>query len=108
VKQDCIAALSIGLARAANWRAKLSEQYPDYRNARASKLLAKLASKASSLSDEQWLALDWKSDRWREAFEQSTRQVGFRFKKIGFAFFLRNLSGILSATASDGEPARAA
>jgi hypothetical protein len=56
MKQNCIDALSTALTKASHWRATLVEQYPDHRNAKASKLLAKLAGEASNLSEPPAMA----------------------------------------------------
>jgi hypothetical protein len=104
MKQDCIASLSTSLTSTSRWRLGLEEKHPDHRNARSAKLLAKLASKASSLTDEHWTALEphFESAQWHEALRQTSRLVGFAVKKMSLQFYLRSVVRVLE------EPATAA
>jgi hypothetical protein len=97
-KEKCSESISAGLAKASQWRAKLSNQYPDHRNARSAKLLAKLSGESASLSNEYWELLrpHFNSARWNECVRQANRQVGFAFRKMSLTFYIRNLIGILS------------
>jgi hypothetical protein len=72
-KSDCIESLSTALTSTSKWRLAIDARYPDHRNVRASKLLAKLAGEASSLSEAQWTALEpfVGSPRWGEAVKQT-------------------------------------
>ena len=57
-KIDCVDALIFGLNRTAQWRQKMAARYPsDPRNARAADCLAKLATDATALTDNDWIQL---------------------------------------------------
>jgi hypothetical protein len=96
-KTEMIASLSASLNATSVWRAKLSEQ-PG--NARAARLLTKLANESSTLSDAQWQALEpfFGSPLWNASLRQVARTVGFR--KTSFRFLVRQLIGLLSAPAT--------
>jgi hypothetical protein len=102
MKADCIASLSASLTSTSRWRAQLSDRDPRY--GRAARRLLKLAGEAASLSDAQWQALQphFHSERWREAVRETSRDVGFAFRKASFAFYLKNLVRLLEAPASGG------
>ena len=100
---DAMASLAAGLIKTSLWRAKLAEQYPgDSRNAKASKMLVKLANETPTLSDAYWKLLRpyFHSDptRWRDALSRATRHVGFAYGKTGFPYFVRGLIQILEET----------
>jgi hypothetical protein len=91
-KTECAAALSIALTSASRWRETLAEKYTgDRRYLRAARNLAKLAGEAASLTDAQFAALDFESERWHEALRQAAREVGFKFNKASLRFFVRCL-----------------
>jgi hypothetical protein len=98
---DCIESLTAGLIKTSRWRWKLADQYPsDSRNAKAAKMLAKLADETPMLSDTYWQLLKpyFNSDpqRWRDVLSKASRQVSFLHQKTSFPFFVRGLLGILS------------
>jgi hypothetical protein len=101
-KNNCIASISTTLTRTASWRLALDGRYPDHRNARAAKNLAKLADESSGMSDSQWAALEpfVASPRWNHALRKATRQVGFFYRKASFAFFVRSLIRLLDEPAT--------
>jgi hypothetical protein len=100
-KFDCTESLTAGLLKGSRWREKLADQYPlDTRNAKAAKMLAKLADETPTLSDSYWQLLKpyFNSDpiRWRDALSNASRQVGFSYGKTGFPYFVRGLISILN------------
>src|ERR1700687_1284151 len=103
-KSDCTESLFAALIKTSLWRRKLVDQYTDPRNAPASQKLADLADEASSLSDAYWELLkphfNSNPTRWRECLSQAARQIGFLHKKTSFPFFVRNLIGLLSESAT--------
>ena len=100
-KIDCVDALIFGLNRTAQWRQKMAARYPsDPRNARAADCLAKLATDAAALTDNDWIQLrphsGWASERWREAISQAARAVGFIHKVKDLSSFVKQLLDVLS------------
>jgi hypothetical protein len=90
-KNKMIESLSASLQGTARWRAQLSDRDPRY--TRAARNLSKLASEASSLSDQQWAALEphFESARWAECVRAVSRLVGYKFRKASFPFYIRTL-----------------
>jgi hypothetical protein len=101
MKAKCIESISSALTSASLWRAKLSDT-GDRRYARAAQRLEKLAGETSSLSDQQWQALQphFKSNRWHEALRETSRQLGFAVKKMSLGYFVKKLAGLLSEPAT--------
>jgi hypothetical protein len=102
MKEKCIESLSTALTSASHWRQNLDEKWPDYRNARAARLLAKLAGEVSGMTDSQWAELQpyFGSPAWGEALKQVARMVGFHRRRVSFAHFLRTLARLLEAPAT--------
>ncbi len=102
MKAEMIQSISTSLTNTASWRLGLQEKHPDHRNARAAKLLAKLAEDAANLSDMDWelLRSHFESNRWAECVRQVSRLVGFAHRKASLAFFLRNLIRLLDEPAT--------
>jgi hypothetical protein len=100
MKAEMIQSLSTALNATALWRTGLDSKWPDRRNARAARNLLKLPGEAASLTDEQFAALDFESDRWNECLRKASRQIGFFYRKASLAFFLRNLIRLLDEPAT--------
>ena len=101
-KNDCVASIATALTSASHWRASLDNRFPDHRNARAARLLAKLAGETPSLSEEQWAALApfVGSPAWGEALKRAARLVGFHRRRMSLGYFLRSLARLLEAPAT--------
>jgi beta-lactamase superfamily II metal-dependent hydrolase len=100
-KNDCIDSLTKVLESTASWRRVLVPKFDDPRNLRAAETLENLAVEASSLTDEQWSAIElhftsgWNSKKWRDGLNQAARSVGFHHRAKGNFFvkvLLQNLS----------------
>ncbi len=101
-KAECATSLALALTSASHWRAGLDNRYPDYRNSRAAKLLAKLAGEASNLSDECYESLRpfIGSPAWGEALKRAARLAGFHRRRMSLGYFVRQLVGLLSTPAT--------
>ena len=100
MKENCIASITAALTNTARWRTGLDAKWPDHRNQKAAKLLSKLASETSGLTDAQFESLEpfVNSARWHEALREVSRMVGFHRKRVSFDYFARTLARALSAT----------
>ena len=101
MKQECIESLASVLKGTATWRKGTAARFPDDgRNMRAAYTLEKLAVEAADLTDAQWLELQrhysWESKTWRDAVNQTARQVGFAFRAGDLDYFVRELVKTLS------------
>ncbi len=79
----------------------MAAKYPaDPRNARAAESLAKLATHANELTDEDWTQLQphsgWASERFRESISTAARSAGFQNKIKDLPTFVACLVDILS------------
>jgi hypothetical protein len=88
------------LARTSAFRWRKAKQWPDDpRNLSASSSLKTLMNNSTELSDQYWEKLEPvyipDSDSWRIALNQAANNVGFSNKSSSFAFFLRDLVGLL-------------
>jgi hypothetical protein len=99
-KEDCANSMAIGLIRTSNWRRATQAKFPtDPRNGRAADALAKLATEASTLTDEQFAELqpfyNWASQTWHDSLSEATRHVGFQRHINTLAAFVQHLASIL-------------
>src|SRR5882672_10735225 len=96
-KNDCIDSLTKVLESTASWRRALVPKFADPRNLRAGETLEKLANEASSLTDEQWSAIEphfvsgWNSKKWRDGLNAAARSVGFHNRARDLNFFVKVL-----------------
>jgi hypothetical protein len=90
-KNDCVASLATALMSTSHWRTGLDSKWPDHRNARAARLLAKLAGEAANLSDDQFEALRpfVGTEQWGEALKRTARVIGFARRRMSLQYFVR-------------------
>jgi hypothetical protein len=104
MKADCANSISTILTNTAHWRTGLDQRWPDHRNLRASKQLAKLAGEASGMTDAQFESLRpfVGSPAWHVSLREVARLLGFAVRKMSFDYFVRRLAGLLSAPVASG------
>jgi hypothetical protein len=104
-KEDCAANISRALERTSLWRKAMTVRWrDDPRNMRAAKKLDQLALDAADLTESEWLMLQshysWTSEKWRNALNETARQVGFFHRAENISHFVKALVQNLSIHSS--------